>query len=156
MSFVAQSPTMRRQCAAIADAPHVRVVLQYAPSPSTFSRALSTINRYEAGFVRVAVEIPVTTDVAELLAHELEHTLEAIEGLDLLSQVKVRGSGVTELVNESQNRQRVMLGTYLYNVANEDDRRRRDDGKRFTVLSAQVEQLQAQVNQLVLAQGKGQ
>jgi hypothetical protein len=98
MSFVAQSPTMRRQCAAIADAPHVRVVLKYAPSRPTFSRALSTIKRYEAGFVRVAIEIPVSTDVAELLAHELEHAMEAIEGLDLPSQAKVGGSGVTELV----------------------------------------------------------
>lgn len=63
---------------------------------------------------------------------------------------------VTELVNESQDRQRLMLGTYLYNVANEDDRRRRDDGRRFTQLTAQVEQLQAAVSQLVLAQSKGQ
>ena len=63
---------------------------------------------------------------------------------------------MTELVDASQNRQLVMVGDYLYKVRQEDERRRRDDGKRFTVLSAQVEQLQAQLNQLVLAQGKGQ
>ncbi|MGH9237380.1 MAG: hypothetical protein ACRD3G_05000 [Vicinamibacterales bacterium] len=97
MSFVARSATMRRQCAAIAGAPHVRVVLRVASRPPTFSRAVSTITRYEAGLVRVAIEIPVAADVAELLAHELEHVVEVIEGLDLPSLAKVRGSGVTEL-----------------------------------------------------------
>lgn len=89
---------MRRQCAAIADAPYVRVVLRLASRPRPFTRAHSTIQRYEAGFVRVVIEIPDSADVAELLAHELEHTLEAIEGLDLPSRAKVSGSGVTELV----------------------------------------------------------
>ena len=98
MSFVAQSSTMRRQCAVIADAPHVRVVLRSASHPRPFTRAHSTIQRYDTGFVRVTIAIPVSADVAELLAHELEHTLEAIEGVNLPSQAKVRGSGVTELV----------------------------------------------------------
>jgi hypothetical protein len=98
LSFVVRSPTMRRQCAAIADAPFVRVVLLSASRPHPFTRAHSTIQRYEAGFVRVAIEIPGSADVAELLAHELEHALEAIEGLDLPSRAKVSGSGVTELV----------------------------------------------------------
>ena len=63
---------------------------------------------------------------------------------------------MTELVDASQMRQLSMVGDYLYKVRQEDDLRRRDDGKRFTVLSAQVEQLQAQVAQLVSAQSKGQ
>lgn len=98
MSFVARSATMRRQCAVIAGASHVRVVLKYTARLPAFSRALSTIERYEAGFVRVAIEVPVAADVGELLAHELEHVVEAIEGLDLPSLAKVGGSGVTELV----------------------------------------------------------
>ena len=97
MSFVARSATMRRQCETIAGAPHVRVVLRFASRLPAFSRALSTIDRYEAGLVRVTIEIPVAADVAEPLAHELAHVLEAIEGLDLPALAKVRGSGVTEL-----------------------------------------------------------
>jgi hypothetical protein len=89
---------MRRQCAAIANTPYVRVVLRSASRPHPFTRAQTTIQRYEAGLVSVVIEVPVSGDVAELLAHELEHTLEAIEGLDLPSQAKVSGSGVTELV----------------------------------------------------------
>ncbi|MEO6223771.1 MAG: zf-HC2 domain-containing protein [Vicinamibacterales bacterium] len=63
---------------------------------------------------------------------------------------------VSGLVNESQDRQRLMVSDYLFKVAQEDELRRRDTGRRFTQLTAQVEQLQAAVSQLVLAQSKGQ
>ena len=61
-----------------------------------------------------------------------------------------------DLVNASQLKQRIQLSDYLYKVATEDDVRRRDTGKRFTQLGAQIEQLQAAVAQLVQAQAKGQ
>jgi len=63
---------------------------------------------------------------------------------------------VTELVNASQERQLLRVSDYLFKVAQEDEVRRRDTGKRFTQLGAQVEQLQAVVAQLVQAQAKGQ
>lgn len=63
---------------------------------------------------------------------------------------------VTDLVNTSQQRQLSLVGDYLYKVAQENERQRRDDGRRLTGLTAQVEQLQAAVSQLVLAQAKGQ
>ena len=63
---------------------------------------------------------------------------------------------MTELGDASQIRQLSMVGDYLYKVRIEDDVRRKDDGRRFTQLTAQVEQLQAAVSQLVLAQAKGQ
>ncbi len=62
---------------------------------------------------------------------------------------------VSDLVNESQDRQRIMVGDYFFKVAQEDELRRRDTGRRFTQLTAQVEQLNAVVSQLV-AQAKGQ
>jgi hypothetical protein len=98
MSLASQSETIRRQCAAIADAPDVRIVLRYGPRPQAFTRARSTIERHRGRLVRVVIEIPVTADFAELLAHELEHPIEAIEGVDFRSQVNVGGSGVIELV----------------------------------------------------------
>jgi hypothetical protein len=63
---------------------------------------------------------------------------------------------MTELVDASQQRQQLQVYNYLFKVAQEDELRRRDDGRRFTQLGAQVEQLQAVVSQLVLAQAKGQ
>jgi hypothetical protein len=111
MSFVARSATMRRQCETIAGAPRVRVVLRFASRLPAFSLARSTVERYEAGLVRVAMEIPVTSpDIAELLAHELAHVVEAIEGLDLPSLAKVAGSGVIELekgVYETEGAKRI-------------------------------------------------
>lgn len=96
MSLVAKSATIRRQCAAIARASDVRVLLQYAPRARPFARAHSTIERYHGRLVRVTIEIPISADFAELLAHELEHTVEAIEGFDFRSQASVGGSGVSE------------------------------------------------------------
>jgi hypothetical protein len=110
MSLVPKSATLRRQCAAIADAPDVRVVLRYAPRPPASLRAHSTIERHQGRLVRVIIEIPVSGDFAELLAHELEHTVEAIEGLDVRSQANVGGSGVSQLVDgvyETARAQRV-------------------------------------------------
>jgi hypothetical protein len=63
---------------------------------------------------------------------------------------------MTELVDASQQRQQLQVYNYLFKVAQEDELRRRDDGRRLTQLGAQVEQLQAVVSQLVLAQAKGQ
>jgi anti-sigma factor RsiW len=63
---------------------------------------------------------------------------------------------VSELVDASQQRQQLQVYDYLWKVAQEDEIRRRDTGKRFTQLQASVEQLQAVVAQLVQAQGKGQ
>ena len=63
---------------------------------------------------------------------------------------------VSELVNESQERQQLQVYNYLFKVAQEDEVRRRDNGRRFTQLTAQVEQLQAAVSQLVLQQAKVQ
>ncbi len=75
--------------------------------------------------------------------------------LDARTEERLMGR-VSELVNESQQRQLIRVSDYLFKVAQEDELRRRDDGRRFTQLGAQVEQLQAVVSQLVLAQAKGQ
>jgi anti-sigma factor RsiW len=63
---------------------------------------------------------------------------------------------VAELVNSRDEQQRLAIGDYLMKVQQEDLRYKRDEAQRTTRLVAQVEQLQAQVSQLVLAQAKGQ
>ena len=75
--------------------------------------------------------------------------------LDSKTEERLMGR-VSELVNESHQRQQLEVYNFLWKVAQEDEVRRKDTGKRFTVLSAQVEQLQAAVAQLVSAQSKGQ
>jgi hypothetical protein len=98
LGLLARSPTLQQQCATIAGARHVNVVVQYPNRtlPSTCN-AKATISFSAAGLVHVVIEIPVTTRYAELLAHEFEHVVEAIEGIDLEARAKIRGSGVTKI-----------------------------------------------------------
>ena len=63
---------------------------------------------------------------------------------------------VSELVNASHEQQNLSVYNYLVKERQEDYMRRRDEGIRLNFLSAQVDQLQAQVSQLVAAQSKGQ
>jgi anti-sigma factor RsiW len=63
---------------------------------------------------------------------------------------------VSVLVNESQQRQLGRLSDYLFTVAQEDAQKRKEDDMTHGQLRAQVDQLEAQLKQLVLAQTKGQ
>jgi hypothetical protein len=48
------------------------------------------------GVVLAQVSIPPAGDTIELVAHELEHVLEKVEGIDYLAESKRPGSGVRE------------------------------------------------------------
>jgi hypothetical protein len=63
---------------------------------------------------------------------------------------------VSVLVNESQQRQLGRLSDYLFTVAQEDARKRKEYEMTHGQLRAQVDQLEAQLRQLTLAQAKGQ
>ena len=88
-----RSPLFRSQLARIADAPHVRVTIQIDPSIPSRCRAFTMVQR-RGHRIRAEVHLPPSSDHAELLAHELEHVLEQIEGLDLRRLAGVGGSGV--------------------------------------------------------------
>jgi hypothetical protein len=40
------------------------------------------------------IDLPISSSFPELLAHELEHVVEAIEGIDLAARARQQGSGV--------------------------------------------------------------
>ena len=63
---------------------------------------------------------------------------------------------VSVLVYESQQRQLGRLSDYLFTVAQEDALKRKEDDMTHGQLRTQVDQLEAQLRQLVLAQTKGQ
>ena len=46
-------------------------------------RARTTIRKYSSGLLLAVVMIPPRGEYPELLAHELEHVIEQIEGIDL-------------------------------------------------------------------------
>jgi hypothetical protein len=88
-----RSKTFRRQCEALAAA-HAVVVFEWG---GTDSRALARIRwdrEGRKGVVVARVSIPPSRDAAELVAHELEHVLEAVRGLDFAQESKNARSGV--------------------------------------------------------------
>jgi hypothetical protein len=91
-----RSPTFRSQCERIANATNLRVRLHLDTRIPRVCRALTIVKRqgYE---IRADVHLPPASNYAELVAHEFEHVLEQIEGLDLRRLVKVRGAGVREV-----------------------------------------------------------
>jgi hypothetical protein len=96
--LLARSPTLRTQCGKIAGAPKTYVTVELSVGPfSAQTRARSTARRYPSGLLMVDVEIPpASQEFAELLAHELEHVTEFIEGVDFKTLAQSRDSGILQ------------------------------------------------------------
>ena len=97
---LAQSPTVQRQCQLIAAAPHVRVAVRLQVGRlKAGARAEATISRYEAGALFADIRLPVCVSLIEMLAHELEHVIEQMEGISLSRLADERQSGVARLAD---------------------------------------------------------
>ena len=81
------SPRFRQQCRELAAAPglRARVRLNYHPVPGDSSRALTTFRQNRQGDLDANIEVRRAPDLTELLAHEFEHVLEQVEGVNLLA-----------------------------------------------------------------------
>jgi hypothetical protein len=89
------SPTFRRQCLRIARARTGRVSIEVRkPSPSASARALSTIEQRRGTWL-ANVSLFLDRDLVELIAHEFEHIIEQIDGVDLPRYSKQGLTGVT-------------------------------------------------------------
>lgn len=92
------SPTLRRQAWQIDSCRRVRVLLRLAwPAALETARARTTFFRPEPGVTVALIEVPVGGTFGELVAHEFEHILEQIEGIDLAMLVRERSREVREL-----------------------------------------------------------
>ena len=93
--LLARSRTLRSQCRRIAASPATHVSITISLSPMTAgARARSFARRYESGLLVVEVQLPpASSDFAELLAHELEHVTELIDGVNFraLADAGTRG-----------------------------------------------------------------
>jgi hypothetical protein len=81
-----RSPTFRRQVARLTDAAGLRVTVRLVVVPSTSAWRAQTVIVQVGGHVQSAdVQVPAghTRLVAELIAHEFEHILEQLDGVDL-------------------------------------------------------------------------
>jgi hypothetical protein len=82
------SDTFRAQCARIAAdrRAHVRVSIAYGLESG--ARAQTTFRRYRSGALFADVEILFGEDYRELLAHEFEHVIEQLDGVDLREEAR--------------------------------------------------------------------
>jgi hypothetical protein len=96
--LLGRSRTLRTQCARIGAASRVRVWITIEPRVVTAeTRARSTVRRFDSGLLDVVIELPpVGADFVELLAHELEHVTEFIDGIDLRALARNRDRHVIE------------------------------------------------------------
>jgi len=95
-SIYDRSPSFREQCARIAAADNLRVTVQINPSIPGRCRAFTRVKRHGQK-IRAEIHLPPSSDHAELLAHEFEHVLEQIEGLNLQRLARAKDSGVYQL-----------------------------------------------------------
>jgi hypothetical protein len=90
-----RSPTFRRQCQRIANAPHLIVALRRAGLPMPHrSRARSQVVRPATGLMAATIDVPPLDDDVELIAHELEHVIEQLDDVDLATAATRTNTGV--------------------------------------------------------------
>jgi hypothetical protein len=93
-TMLERSPMFRRQCLRLAAASHLAVVVKMLHPNSGGARARTQIRRADGGLLIASVEINPYLDFTELLAHELEHVIEQLDGIDLAAKAAVARSGV--------------------------------------------------------------
>jgi hypothetical protein len=82
------SPTFNRQCRRLVATPHLKVVLRLEElqrRPSFHARTI--LGRHDGILVAAEVVLSRTPDAVELIAHEVEHILEQLDGVDLRAHV---------------------------------------------------------------------
>lgn len=83
--MLVHSPTFRRQCARLQASSGVRISLTVdlkGIGHRTANRAEAELRRYEYGLIDATIRLRSTSQTAELIAHELEHVLEYVDGVD--------------------------------------------------------------------------
>lgn len=94
-SMVRWSPTFRRQCLRLANAPWLTVVLERLEAhPSEMARARTRFSTDSVGRRTATMAIRSLDDQVELIAHELEHVIEQLDGVDLRARATLPATGV--------------------------------------------------------------
>jgi hypothetical protein len=109
-----RSPMFRRQCLRLAGAPRLSVVVRMSHPLTGGPRARTQITQAENSKLVATVEINPLGDFMELLAHELEHIIEQLDGVDLAAKAAVARSGVWSCVDGTFETSRaVRVGTLV-------------------------------------------
>jgi hypothetical protein len=96
LQMLQRSATFRRQCQRIANTSDLVVTLRTPAAPGpTRIRARAHIVK-DGAQMHAAIEVIALHDPAELIAHELEHVIEQLDGVDLAAKAVVATSGVAD------------------------------------------------------------
>ena len=94
-SMLRESPTFRRQCQRIASTPNLEVVVNRNLLPASHEAvAFTRVTRRPDGAVEATVQIGALGDDVTLLAHEFEHIIEQLDGVDLAAMASQPDTGV--------------------------------------------------------------
>lgn len=94
-ALLARSASFVNQCQRLARARVVRIDVTLNPRiPTAVYRAITSIERFSSGLIVAHVELALSSEYEELLAHEFEHVIEQLDGVALRRLARVRGSGV--------------------------------------------------------------
>jgi hypothetical protein len=104
------SPTFRRQCDLIRRTPRVRITVGYDRRRSALIDAETVFERHEYGSVVVTTTIYLPGDIIELVAHELEHVCEQIEGVKLEELAQQNPDEVHQFGGRYETRRAMMAG----------------------------------------------
>ena len=105
-----RSPTFRRQCVLIGAARGLVIRMRDAgPRGDRPYTARTVIRRHQFGALTANVELHTPLDTAEIIAHEFEHVIEQVEGLNLRLLSFVAGSGVVEAGDGSYETHRAVV-----------------------------------------------
>jgi hypothetical protein len=96
-SMLRDSPTFRRQCVRIAGETALTVHLSIGLRSRSYLRATTRVSRDAIGRLVAFVEIGSLREAEELVAHEFEHIIEQLDGVDLAARAGLAHSGVTAL-----------------------------------------------------------
>ena len=94
LEMLERSSTFRRQCHRLANTPELTVnLLTTASARDIRLRARTRIVRKPVGLI-ATIEFLQLADAPELIAHEIEHIIEQLDGIDLAARASVAASGV--------------------------------------------------------------
>lgn len=93
-NMLRSSPTFRRQCRRIANSPQLEVTLAVGGTSWPHGVRARTQMVRTGDRLSATIELPLMDDPVELIAHEIEHIVEQLDGVDLRAKAGLTFSGV--------------------------------------------------------------
>jgi hypothetical protein len=114
----------RRQCQRIANTPDLLVRVQTTEVGSSWTRARTNIAKQADGTLLAIVQLGARQDYVELIAHEFEHIIEQLDGIDLASRARLGSTGVSRAfaTNAFETERAKRIGVMVWTEVRRGDR----------------------------------